>query len=141
MRSFALCLLLLAVATLQAQTYSSPAKGSKDRTSILNALRAPVQKALKQKVEFKVDLLRVQANWAFVKGIPQAPGGGKVDYRKTEYQQMIKDGIFDNWICALLQKKNGKWTVKRYVIGATDVVYEPWPGEFGAPKAIFGLPT
>jgi hypothetical protein len=118
----------------------TPRKGSAERTAILNALRAPVQKDLKAKVQFKVDHLKMKGAWAFLRGVPQTSKGGKVDYSKTKYKGAIDAGAFDDGICALLKKQNGEWKVVTYVIGATDVAYEPWPGKYGAPKAIFGLP-
>ncbi|MEW6125778.1 MAG: hypothetical protein AB1757_01835 [Acidobacteriota bacterium] len=130
-----LILLGFCVATL-AQTYT-PKAGTPERKAIMDALRAPVEKELGKQVVFKVDHLKLQGDWAFMRGVPQQPGGKRMDYRGTAYQQAIKDGIFDDWICALLKKQNGKWRVIRYVIGATDVVYEGWDKEYRAPSAIF----
>lgn len=131
-----LCVIIAAFSWCQ----STPKRGSAERTAILNALRTPVQKELGLKVQFKVDWLKLQGSWAFLRGVPQRADGGKIDYRKTKYKEQIEAGVFDNWICALLRKRNGKWAVVTYVIGATDVAYEPWPQQYGAPKAIFDLP-
>ena len=108
-----------------------------ERKLILNALRLPVEKELKQKVVFKVDHLKVQGGWAFLRGVPRQADGGTMDYRRTKYQGLKEGGVFDDWICALLREREGKWVVVRYVIGATDVVYEGWDQEFKAPAAIF----
>lgn len=48
-----------------------PEKGSAERKAILDALRVPVEKQLKQPVIFKIDHLKVQNNWAFLTGRPQ----------------------------------------------------------------------
>jgi hypothetical protein len=98
----------------------------------------PVQNKLKKDVIFKIDHLKVKDGWAFMRGVPQQPGGVAMDYRGTVYAQAQKDGVFDDWICALLRKRNGKWQVVRYVIGATDVAWEGWDRQYRAPKAIFG---
>jgi hypothetical protein len=119
-----------------AQTYT-PKQGSSERKALMDALRIPVEKELNKKVVFKVDHLKVQGNFAFMRGVPQQPSGARMDYRGTAYQQAIKAGFFDDWICALWRNQNGKWQVVRYVIGATDVVYEEWDKEYGAPSAIF----
>ena len=119
-----------------AQTHT-PKQGSSERKALMDVLRIPVEKDLNKKVLFKVDHLKVQGDWAFMRGVPQQPNGGRMDYRGTEYQQAIKAGFFDDWICALLKNQNGKWQVITYVIGATDVVYEEWNKEYGAPVAIF----
>jgi len=133
----ALVIAAAAAGVASAQGARTPAPGSAERRGIAEALRAPVEKELKQKVVFKIEHLKVSGGWAFLRGVPQRPGGGKVDYSATPYQQRIEDGVFDDWICALLRKRAGKWQVVKYVIGATDVVYEGWDEEYQAPSAIF----
>jgi hypothetical protein len=130
-------LVIIAAVAASAQETQTPAPGSAERKAIADALRAPVEKELGQKVVFKIDHLKVDSGWAFLRGVPQRPGGGKVDYGSTPYRQRIEDGVFDDWICALLRKKAGKWQVVKYVIGATDVVYEGWDAEYKAPSEIF----
>jgi hypothetical protein len=104
----------------------------------LDALRVPVERELKRPTVFKVDHLKVQNGWAFLRGVPQRPGGKPMDYRGTPYQQAKADGVFDDWICALLRKRpGGRWRVVTYVIGATDVAYEGWDRRYKAPPAIF----
>jgi hypothetical protein len=60
-----------------------------------------------------------------------------MNYSGTIYEQLKRDGVFDNWICALLKKRGGEWRVVKYVIGATDVVYEGWDHQYQAPSTIF----
>ena len=129
--------LLFAFAAASAQEAYAPAPGSAERKAIADALRAPVEKELKQKVVFKIDHLKVSGDWAFLRGVPQRPNGSEVDYSTTAYRQRIEDGVFDDWICALLRRKAGRWQVVKYVIGATDVVYEGWDEEYHAPSSIF----
>lgn len=118
-------------AALHHPGYSDP-----ERKAILDALRVPVQRELKQKVVFKVDRIAVQDGWAFVYGQPLRPDGGEIDYSRTKYQQAIDEGFFDDNYSALLRYRGG-WRVVTYDIGATDVVWEPWADSYGAPKAIF----
>lgn len=115
----------------------TPAAGSPERKAIMESLRAPVERQLKKRVVFKVDHLKVQSGWAFVRGVPEQPGGKAMDYRDTEYQEAIREGVFDDWFCALLRREGAKWRVVAYSIGATDVVYEGWDEEYKAPPAIF----
>ncbi len=119
------------------QQVREPAKGSAERTAILNALRVPVERELKQKIVFSIDDLRVAGGWAFIGGIPQSPAGGQPDYRGTEYQEAKDAGMFDNNIFALLKKNGAKWRVVTYAIGCTDVCYATWWSEHKAPKAVF----
>jgi hypothetical protein len=117
----------------------TPAAGSPERKAIMESLRAPVERELKKRVVFKVDHLKVQSGWAFVRGVPEQPGGKAMDYRGTVYQEAIDEGVFDDWFCALLRKQGSKWKVVVYNIGATDVVYEGWDKEYKAPPRIFQL--
>ena len=133
----ALTLLLLVPSFAQTRVLT-PAPGSPMRKAVLDALRVPVEKELGQAVVFKVDVLRVQGDWAFVRGVPQRPDGGAIDYTRTPYQEVRELGAFDDNFSALLRKDDGKWVVVVHSIGATDVAWEPWSDEYKAPKTIFG---
>ena len=126
---------LLCASTTVAQY--TPEKGSAERKAITDALRVPVEKKLKQSVVFNIDHLKVQEDWAFLYGAPRRPNGGKVDYSKTSYAEAQRLGMFDDNISALLHKVRGRWTVVKYVIGATDVPYIGWDEKYGAPSGIF----
>ncbi len=115
----------------------SPKIGSAERAAVLGTLRSAVQQEIKKPVVFKVDHLKVQDGWAFMRGVPQQSSGKPVDYRGTPYEEAIKEGIFDDWICALLRKEGGKWKVVTYALGATDVPYLRWKEEYRAPSDIF----
>jgi hypothetical protein len=118
----------------------TPERGSPERKAILDSLRVPVEKQLKQPVIFKVDHLLVQKGFAFLRGMPQKPDGSEIDYTGTVYQEAIDEGAFDGGVFALLRNVNGKWRVVQYVIGATDVPYVDWDKKYRAPRAIFGMP-
>jgi hypothetical protein len=134
--SIAFLLLFLCQAFAQNQPYT-PERGTPERQAISDALRLPVQKQLKAKVIFKIDHLKVQNGWAFMKGVPQQANGNAVDYHGTPYQKAIDAGAFDDGFVALLRKRAGKWQVVKYVIGATDVPYADWAQKYHAPAEIF----
>jgi len=137
-RSF---LLLAAIFVLTgsalAQGVYTPEKGSPERKAILDALRRPVEKELKQQIVFVANNFNVKGNWAFIGGDPQSPDGGQPDYRGTPYQEAKDADMFDNNFFALLKKSGGKWKVVHYAIGCTDVCYADWWSRYKAPKAIF----
>jgi hypothetical protein len=120
-----------------AQAAYTPSKGSPERAAILSALRVPVEKELKQKIQFSVENFKVQGNWAFLSGEPQSMSGGRPNYKGTQYQSAIDAGAFDNNFFALLKKTGGKWKVVTSAIGCTDVCYLTWWKDYKAPKAIF----
>lgn len=133
--------LILFVAALavgvSAQAVHTPEKRSPERKAILDALRLPVERDLKQKVVFVADHFSVQGTWAFVSGAPQNSTGGEPDYSETKYADQYDTGAFDNNFFALLRKTGGKWKVTHYLIGCTDVCYLDWWSRYKAPKAIF----
>ena len=132
------CALIFALITLPLQDNAyTPKPNSVERKQILDALRHPVEKELKKAVVFKVDHLKVLNDWAFMRGVPQLPGGKRMEYEGTPYEEAIKEGMFDDWVCALMRKEEGEWRVVRYAIGATDVVNEGWDTEYKAPTEIF----
>ena len=141
LRRASLCL-AFAVAFSAARAFAQssprvPKTGSDERKAIMAALRAPVESELKRKVIFKVDHLKVKGGWAFMRGVPREADGKPFDYKGTVYDEAIKEGMFDDWICALLKMSGGKWEVVAYSIGATDVAYEGWDQEHKAPSDIF----
>jgi hypothetical protein len=115
----------------------TPERGSDERKAIMDALRMPVEKKLRQQVIFKIDHLKSQNGWAFLLGKPQRLDGTRVDYSGTVYKDAVEAGAFGDGIVALLHQIDGKWRVVQYVIGATDVPYVDWDKKYHAPKAIF----
>lgn len=137
-RCIALLVFILALAGLAvSQSIHTPEKGSEERTAILDALRVPVERALKQKIVFAVENFNVSGNWAFLGGAPQSVSGGQPDYSRTSYARAKRDGMFDNNFFAVLKKAGGTWKVINYAIGCTDVCYADWWRRYKAPKAIF----
>lgn len=137
-KNFLFLIIVLALAGVaSAQKVYTPEKGSAERTAILDALRVPVERALKQKIVFAAENFNVSGNWAFLGGQPQNPAGGQPDYSRTEYARAKREGMFDSNFFAILKKTAGKWKVVTYRIGCTDVCYADWWRTYKAPKAIF----
>lgn len=131
-----LFLALFAVSAFAQQVYT-PTRGSAERTAILEALRVPVEKQLKQKIVFVTQHFFVQGNWAYVGGVPKTPAGKRPDVRNTVYREDEKNGVFDDNFSGLLRKTVGKWRVVTFALGCTDVCYADWWKRHKAPKAIF----
>lgn len=134
---FTIGFIITLLGAVSAQAVYTPEKGSPERKAILDALRIPVEKELKQKIVFAADHFNVSGNWAFLGGDLQSPTGGQPDYRHTPYQEAKAADMFDNNFFALLKKTGGKWKVVTYAIGCTDVCYADWWRRHKAPKAIF----
>lgn len=131
-----LLVLLLPVVALGTDVYT-PRPGTPERAAIMESVRAAVAPQLRSPVKFLVAKLKVQDDWAFLIATPQQPDGRPFDYSGTIYETQITDGAFDDAIDALLRRRDGHWSVVTFVIGATDVAWESWSTDFGAPAAIF----
>ena len=132
-----LAILFLFGCSAFAQGAYTPEKGTPERKEILDALRLPVERELKQKIVFTADTFNVLGNWTFIFGTMRSPEGGQPDFSRTKYAQAQRDGFFDNNFQALLKKSAGKWGVVKYQIGCTDVCYTEWWKQYRAPKAVF----
>lgn len=128
-------LVLLFALLAHGQQVYTPERGSAERTAILNALRVPVEKSLKQKIVFVTDNFNVQGSWAFVSGRPTTPSGENPNLKGTAWDG--SEDLFDNNFFGLLKKTRGKWKVVTHALGCTDVCYADWWRRYKAPKAIF----
>lgn len=115
--------------------------GEPTRKLLLDALRPVIARDLGQPVRFVVTALRTQGGWAFAHVVPQTPTGGAIDFSKTHHAERLRAGILDGPdIYALMENRSGRWSVREFVVGPTDVTYAGWPDDYGAPAALFGLP-
>lgn len=124
MRRFLIAAAVLAFSAtaVLAAAFSSPGAGTPERKAILDALRPKVEQDLGVRpVEFVVEEIRVGGGWAFVRVMPQRKGGGAIRNPNGE-----ADGVHTE---AVLQINGGRWVVKDYGIGSTDVWFIEWCGE------------
>lgn len=142
MKGLVSILLLVPTIALAQSTLQKPAAGSPLRKAILDALRPNIEKDVGQKVVFIVSALRVYQGWAYVACRPVKPDLKPIDFMKTKYKQALLDGVFDgDSTYALLKQSKGKWVVKTFVIGPTDVAWSNWMEEpYYAPKTLFPPP-
>lgn len=115
------------------QRFSTPKPGSAERKLVLDAARVPVEKDLGQAIQFEVKTLRVTPEWAFVYGVPKRMDGKAVDYSKSIYAEDARGDAFSGRAAVLLARDGGGWRLVTYSVGFTDVVWDSWDEEFGAP--------
>lgn len=142
--------LLLAMAQPAWTAVPAAAKGAQDRDvgrsdplrrTLLDVLRPAMERDLGQKLIFVVNVLRVEADWAFADVAPRTPAGAPIDFRRTRHAERMREGMLDgDTIYALLRRRDARWRVVAYVVGPTDVAWAGWHEEFGAPRSLFRLP-
>ena len=136
LRSIAIVSFLISLSTAWAQAPRTPATGTPERREIMDVLRVPCERDLRQKVIFKVSLLNVVGDWALARVTPTQPNGQDIDYRKTKYREAFEADMFDGEGEALLRKKAGKWTLMEWRFGATDTEVMEWLKKYQIPKTI-----
>jgi hypothetical protein len=96
---------------LAAEGSYTPKPGSPERRQIIGALREVVERELKKPVLFRIDALKVQDGWAFLRGVPLEKSGKPMDYRGTPFQESIVAGTFDDWAARCCTRKEivGEW--------------------------------
>lgn len=99
---------------------AAPARGTAQRTAILNAVRPAVESQLHGRIEFVVNCLQVNNGWALANLDPQRPGGRRIDPSVVSDWQN-RDGLT---VTAVLRFRNGRWNLIDSAIGATDVWYQ-----------------
>lgn len=121
MRTFfaALAVFALSATAALAVSFTSPGAGTPERKAILDALRPGVESELRARpIEFVVEEIRVGGGWAFVRANPQRKGGGAL---RNPDENM--DGVHTE---AILQRQGGRWVVREFGVGSTDVWFLGW---------------
>ncbi|KZM47688.1 hypothetical protein OA90_24810 [Labrenzia sp. OB1] len=118
-------LLLAAGYGVRAQSIHEPARGTLERSELLNAVRPMLEARVGPPVEFVVDWMRSGNGWAFVQLSPQRPGGGVIDLSRTTFASNAEymDGLLT---IALLRHQYGRWNLIDFAVGPTDVF---WHGD------------
>lgn len=115
---------------------SAPLQVSTTSEDLFQVLRQAVEYELGQAVVIDVDELRSDDQWAFVTAVSLTADRTPIDYSRTKFADDVSDGVFDDWLCALLENDGGRWKLVALEIGATDAPFVDWPERYGVPKAI-----
>jgi hypothetical protein len=131
----AICYLSLGAVAFAQRSYTPP-PGSEDRAAIMDVLREPCERDLKQKVIFRVQHLRIAGNFALARVAPLRPGGGEIDFSKTKYREEVEEGVFDGEGEALLRRTDVGWKLLEWRFGASDTEVPMWLEKYGAPESL-----
>ena len=112
-----------------------------EQDALIAALTPVITSDLGQPVVFTVDTARAEGDWGWLVVTPKTPAGTAIDFSTTKYASQAEAGVLDGGgtTYALLQRQNGAWTVRDFVVGPSDVAYMDWPQRYGAPAALMGL--
>lgn len=130
---------LAPVAVTQSRS-SAVAVGNPLRRVLLNAMRPGLANAVGQPVEFIVETLQVEGDWAFFMGSIQQPNGRPIDFSHTAYAERIELGAFDGpATVALMHRVGEQWQLVDFLVGPTDMGHWAWSDQYGAPSGLLGV--
>lgn len=129
----------LMTATSAQEAPRTPATTSAEAQAILKPATADLVGALGKPARLEVNGLRVSGEWAFLHAAIQTPGGQPIDYKGTPFAEAAAAGGMSKSYAALLRGHGTEWKLVKSALGPTDVAWQPWATEFGAPAAIFEL--
>ena len=110
--------------------YYEPERGSEERKSMLDAMRAHAEEQLGAPIEFLVYDLRVKGAMGFAAVGAQRPGGGAIDlydtpgFREGTIDPEYMDGTS---MQALMRRSGTTWVAVHWAIGPTDVWFAYGP--------------
>lgn len=123
--STTLLFMIVGIGAALAQPWSEPARGSRERQAIMDAIRPAIEARLNPPIEFVVKQLRVLDGWAFAQVVPQRPGGKPIDVRGTMLAEQ-EEGLDGLHTEAILQRRGQSWFLIDHAIGAGDVWFLIW---------------
>lgn len=111
--------------------------------AVTDAVTAAVAADIGRPVLFDATTLNIDGDWAWVIGMPQNPGATPLDWSTTKYADRAEAGALDGngTTYALVQRDGGRWIVRDFAIGPTDIAWADWPERYGAPASLLGLPA
>lgn len=118
----------------------TPATTSPEAQAILKSALADLVGTLGKPARLEVDGLRVSGEWAFLHAAIQTPGGQPIDYKGTPFAEAAEAGGMSRSYAALLRGHATEWKLVKSALGPTDVAWQSWSEQFGAPTAIFDIP-
>jgi hypothetical protein len=147
--SLGLALALIAACTPPATTApesqeASPAPSpDAARQAVIDVLTPLIATEIGAQIQLQPTTVNVSDAWAYVVAQPRNTDGAQIDWATTNLASRYENGAMDTGggVHALLRNEGGTWVVVQHVIAPTDVAWEAWPTEHGAPATIFESPA
>ncbi|MDF0599360.1 hypothetical protein P1J78_01315 [Psychromarinibacter sp. C21-152] len=117
--------------------YYTPARGTAERSQIMDAAREVIVPELGQRVIFLVSTLRSDGRWAYLSAEPLQPNGQPLNWLTTPYAADWRADLMSDLVMVLLVREAGGWRAIDYVIGPTDVHWYGWIDLYGLPERLF----
>lgn len=131
----AILILLLSPVLALAGPVHEPVKGSPERAAILDAIRPAIEAQMRGPIEFNVQMMRSDGDWAFVMADPWRPGGKPIDPETTAFagQEDEMDGLT---VLGLARFAGGRWVHIDDIIGPMDAAQVGWIRHYQVPDVV-----
>lgn len=127
---------LFTAAPADAQSWYEPARGTAERSAIMDAVRPVAAEYLGAPLEFVVSDLRVSGDRAYAYLHAQRPGGVTIDMEATPWAQTgyYSPPIDRPVIGALLLRRGGGWVVSEHGFSPNEPPFygQPWCNDWRA---------
>ena len=133
--SVAILMSLASTAFALAGEVHEPAKDSAERAAILDAIRPAIEAQMGGPVEFNIETMRTDGDWAFVIADPQRPGGKPIDPETTAFADR-EDEMDGLTILALARFVEGRWVHIDDIAGPMDAAQVDWIKSYRVPESI-----
>jgi len=111
-----------------------------DYAAILTLARGAIERQLGKPVTLDVRQLQALDDWVFLRAYMTGAHGESISYEGTAYADSAAAGGVSQTYVALLRRERGAWKTLVDRVGPTDVVWETWSHDYGAPAALFESP-
>lgn len=111
-----------------------------DSRAILALAYGAVDKKLGKPVTLDVRQLQSLDDWAFLRAYMTGSHGEALSYEGTSYADSAAAGGVSQTYVALLRQQHGAWKIVVDRVGPTDVIWETWSKDYGAPATLFESP-
>lgn len=139
-RFLSLILLVIAMNAFAVSTPRSIKPDESDYQAILALARGAVEHALDKPAALDVRQLQALDGFAFLRAQMTSPGGAPLDFGDTPLADSAAAGGVSRSYVALLRRDSGAWRIVADRVGPTDVAWETWSEDYGAPAALFDSP-
>jgi len=111
-----------------------------DSRAILSLAYTAIDRNLGKPATLDVRQLQALGDWAFLRAYMTGPHGESISYEGTAYADSAAAGGVSQTYVALLRQQQSSWKIVVDRIGPTDVIWETWSKDYGAPSALFESP-
>lgn len=132
-----LALLLSIAAGTESYIAGELPRGSPERTAALLTLRGIAEADIGVPLEFRVERIDAEGDWVAIVAKP-GQHGGPLDWSKTRYAAAVASGARSDTLQALLHRRDERWSVAAYALGAKSDQFAVWGPRFGLPSALVG---